>query len=268
MTSCRDAIKIFQANTTRNPDGVAAEEAKHVKLYFMIPPITKMDAAALSTLRDCEHLAMSTNNIDKIANLSGMENLKILSAGRNNIKKLENMDGIGARLEQLWLSYNPIDKLTGVEKLKVCTVLFMGNCKVSSPAEFDKLCEMPCLEELVFFGNPLMRSIVEKEGELAWPAFVKDKLPNLRKLDGISMVEWNSKMQDGNGAQLKEVFDKIDTDGSGSLSVKELKDSMNDADVQAFLKISPAKVDAAFAQMDADGSGEISWAEFEAFFKV
>jgi len=268
MTSCRDAIKIFQANTTRNPDGKPAEETKHVKLYFMIPPIAKMDAAALSTLKECEHLALSTNNIDKIANLSGMENLKILSAGRNNIKKLENMDSIGARLEQLWLSYNPIDKLTGVEKLKECTVLFMGNCKVSSPAEFDKLCEMPKLEELVFFGNPIQKSIAEKGGELAWPQFVKEKLPNLRKLDGITMVEWNMKMNEGNGAQLKEVFDKIDTDGSGSLSVKELKESMNDTDVQAFLKISPAQVDDAFKKMDADGSGEISWEEFEAFFKV
>lgn len=81
---------------------------------------------------------MSTNNIDKIANLSGMgelrpvrlnrqkqsrclcrmrwhvlllafrltlvnarcaESLKILSIGRNSIKKLDNMDGIGDRLE-------------------------------------------------------------------------------------------------------------------------------------------------------------------------
>jgi len=47
--------------------------------------------------------------------------LKILSLGRNNIKKLENLDGIGQSLEQLWISYNPIDKLNGVDKLKVKT---------------------------------------------------------------------------------------------------------------------------------------------------
>jgi len=266
MTTCRDAIKIFESNTTRNPDGKKPEEAKHVKLYFMIPPIAKMDAAALSTLRECEHLALSTNNIDKIANLSGMENLKILSIGRNNIKKLENMDSIGARLEQLWLSYNPIDKLTGVEKLKVCTVLFMGNCKVSSPAEFDRLCEMPCLEELVFFGNPIHRNIVEKGGELAWPAFVKEKLPNLRKLDGITMVEWSMKMNQGNANELKEVFDKIDADGSGSVSLKELKESISDEDVQAYLKITKQQVDEAFKKMDDDGSGEIPWDKFQEYF--
>merc|ERR1711907_870162 len=177
MTSCRDAIKAFEANEARNADKTPAEEAKQVKLYFMIPPITKMDGAALSTLTACEHLALSTNNIDKIANLSGMENLRILSLGRNNIKKLENLDGIGGRLEELWISYNPIDKLTGVEKLKVLRVLFMGNCKVSAEKEFQKLAELPALEELVFFGNPIHRQMVEKEGEMAWPRFVTSVLP-------------------------------------------------------------------------------------------
>ena len=65
----------------------------------MIPPISKMDPAALSSLKSCEHLALSSNSIDKIANLGGLENLRILSVGRNNIKKLENMDAIAERLE-------------------------------------------------------------------------------------------------------------------------------------------------------------------------
>ena len=36
----------------------------------------------------------------------------------------------GLILQELWVSYNPIDKLTGIEKLKCLKVLFMGNCKV------------------------------------------------------------------------------------------------------------------------------------------
>lgn len=267
MTSCRDAIKAFEANATRNPDKTAAVEAKQVKLYFMIPPITKMDGAALSTLTACEHLALSTNNIDKIANLSGMENLRILSLGRNNIKKLENLDGIGGHLEELWISYNPIDKLTGVEKLKCLKVLFMGNCKVSAEKEFQKLAELPCLEELVFFGNPIHRTMVDKEGEMAWPKFVFSVLPNLRKLDGISAVEWQQKLSGkGNEAELKEIFDKMDKDSSGSVSVKEMKDALKDEEIQSYLRINASKVEDAFKQIDSDGNGELSWEEFKNHF--
>jgi len=225
-----------------------------------------MDGAALSTLKSCEHLALSTNNIDKIANLSGMENLKILSLGRNNIKKLENLDGIGGRLEQLWISYNPIDKLTGIEKCKELKVLFMGNCKVASEKEFDKLCEIPHLEELVFYGNPLHRSIVDKEGDMGWPKFVIDKLPGLRKLDGITTVEWNQKMNEGNEGECREVFDKMDVDGNGKLDKKEIKDAMEDEDIQTYLKLSKAQVEKAFKDMDENGDGEISFEEFSAFF--
>merc|ERR1711939_894973 len=106
MTSCRDAIKAFEGNMERNKKGEKADEAKYVKLYGMYPPITKIDPAALSTLKSCEQLGLSSNNIDKIGNLAGMEKLRILSLGRNLIKKLDNMDGLGNKLEQLWISYN------------------------------------------------------------------------------------------------------------------------------------------------------------------
>ncbi len=80
---------MFESNAERNPSGEKAEDAKYVKLYGMYPPITKIDPAALSTLKKCEQLGLSSNNIDKIGNLAGMENLKILSLGRNLIKKLD-----------------------------------------------------------------------------------------------------------------------------------------------------------------------------------
>ena len=58
------------------------------------------------------HLALSTNNIEKISSLSGLDNLQILSLGRNQIKKIEGLDGVADTLEELWMSYNLIDKLT------------------------------------------------------------------------------------------------------------------------------------------------------------
>ena len=60
MTTCGAAIKNFEAKT-----GEVAAEAKIVKLYCQIPPIAKLDSS-LNNLAGCEHLQLSTNNIDKI----------------------------------------------------------------------------------------------------------------------------------------------------------------------------------------------------------
>ena len=52
-------------------------------------------------------------------------------AGRNLIKKLDNMDGLGNKLEQLWVSYNSLTSLSGVEKLK-CLKVRRGRVRVVS----------------------------------------------------------------------------------------------------------------------------------------
>lgn len=67
--------------------------------------------APTHTVHICRHLALSTNNIDKISSLAGMDQLKILSLGRNVIKKIENIEAVADTLEELWLSYNQIEKL-------------------------------------------------------------------------------------------------------------------------------------------------------------
>jgi len=87
-----------------------------VVLCGMCPPVEKMDSS-LNSLKCCRHLALSTNNIDKIGSLSGLEKLEILSLGRNCLKKLENLDGIAGTLQELWLSYNQIDRLVSVRWL-------------------------------------------------------------------------------------------------------------------------------------------------------
>ena len=89
-----------------------------------MPPIAKLDAS-LSTLKKCKKLSLSTNTIDKITSVSGMDSLEILSLGRNNIKKIEGLDGVADTLKELWISYNNIEKLAGIEKLKALEILFM-----------------------------------------------------------------------------------------------------------------------------------------------
>ena len=51
--------------------------------------------------------------------------LEILSLGRNNIKKIEGLDGVADTLKELWISYNNIEKLAGIEKLKSLEILYM-----------------------------------------------------------------------------------------------------------------------------------------------
>lgn len=238
-----------------------------MKLYFMKPPITKLDPAALARLKECVHLAISSNSIDKMANLGALENLEILSLGRNNIKKIEQLDSVGDHLEQLWLSYNNISSLNGLDKCKALKVLYVGNNKISDIKEIHKLVSMPKLEELVMYGNPLHSKIVE-DGDLQWPLAVLKILPNLKKLDGISTIEWKVKISEGNEKQLKWLFEKIDADGSGDISIAEMKAALTDDEVRREMGVAKNKAEEVFAEMDDDGSGSIEWPEFVAYFST
>ncbi|RXN19112.1 dynein light chain axonemal [Labeo rohita] len=120
-TTIKEALVKWEEKT-----GEKASEATAVKLYGQIPPIEKMDAS-LSNLVNCERLSLSTNCIEKIANLNGLKNLKILSLGRNNIKNLNGLEAVGDTLEELWISYNLIEKLKGIHVMKKLKVLYMSN---------------------------------------------------------------------------------------------------------------------------------------------
>merc|ERR1711959_87034 len=210
-TSCKDAIQMFVNDDERNPpnkesgEKTPAEECEEVKLYFMKPPISKMDPAALSTLKACQKLSLSTNNIDKIANLGALENLRVLSLGRNNIKRLDNLDAIANHLEELWVSYNHISSLNGLEKCANLRVLYCGNNKISDMKEVAKLQTLPALEDIVLYGNPIHTKIID-DGDLAWPKAVIPLLPNMKKLDGTTVIEWKVKIAEGNEKQLKWLF--------------------------------------------------------------
>lgn len=118
-TPLKDALKALETK-----EELPKEEMENVKLYGFMPPIAKLDAS-LSTLKKCKKLSLSTNTIDKITSVSGMDSLEILSLGRNNIKKIEGLDGVADTLRELWISYNSIEKLAGIEKLKALEVLLM-----------------------------------------------------------------------------------------------------------------------------------------------
>lgn len=66
-----------------------------------------------------------------------------------------SQEPVGETLEELWISYNALEKLKGVGVLKACKVLYMSNNKVKDWKEFEQLKEMPMLQDLLFVGNPL-----------------------------------------------------------------------------------------------------------------
>lgn len=127
--------------------------------------------------------------IEKVAGLSSaMRNLKILSLGRNSIKTIAGLETVADTLQELWLSYNQIEKLKGINVLKRLRVLCLGNNLVKEWPEFNKLQELAALESLVFLGNPLMEAFVGNDAEQSWRAEATRRLPQLKKLDGETVV--------------------------------------------------------------------------------
>ena len=115
--------------------------------------LEKMDSY-LSCLIACEKLCLSTNMITSLNNLQHLKHLKILSLGRNLIKSLagqlrncivvslghisgpldtpymfllSGIEAVGETLEQLWISYNKIDKLGPLAKLTKLNTLYMAH---------------------------------------------------------------------------------------------------------------------------------------------
>jgi dynein light chain 1 len=115
-----------------------------------------------------------------------MDSLQILSLGRNQIKKVENLDGVSDTLEELWLSYNLLEKTVGIDKLNNLRVLYMSNNKIKDWAEIDRLSPLDgSLEELLLVGNPLYDDYKANGDIPAYRIQVIKRLPNLKKLDGI-----------------------------------------------------------------------------------
>ena len=148
-TTIKAALKKWE-----EASGKKSSEAKEIKLIGVYPPIEKMEGP-LHILVNCEKLSLSTNLIVNIQNLQVLKNLKVLSLGRNLIKSLQGIEGAGETLEQLWLSYNQIDKLKPIRNMTKLHTLYMAHNLVREWREFEHLSELPCLEDLVFIGNPL-----------------------------------------------------------------------------------------------------------------
>merc|ERR1719272_1009726 len=131
---------------------------------------------SLNQLENCEKLSISTNCIERIINLPKLKQLKILSLGRNNIKRIVGLDEIGQTLEQLWLSYNQIEKLEGLNPCIKLQVLNIRNNRIKSWDELTKIAALPEIKGCLFTGNPIYGG--EVEIEINAPKVIK-RIPQL-----------------------------------------------------------------------------------------
>jgi dynein light chain 1 len=173
-TSCKEAIKNFETKSGQN-----AAEATDVKLICQIPPIDKMDDS-LNQLEACQKLSLSTNAIERMIPLPKLKNLRILSLGRNNIKRIMALEDVGATLEELWISYNQIEKLDGLQPCVKLSVLFMSNNKIKTFEEISKIAQLPEIKNVLFIGNPCYG---DKSKEDNAPYVVK-RIPQIEMVDG------------------------------------------------------------------------------------
>lgn len=192
-TTCKDAIAFWQTKgLEEGEEKKDPSTAEKVALMCMLPSIKKMDSK-LQDLVACTHLSLSTNCIDRIQPL-GLKNLKILSLGRNNIKKIEKLDDLGATLEELWISYNQIEKLDGLSNMRALRVIYMSNNNIKQFSEIEKLAGLPALEEILLLGNPIY-----DDPSIDGRKEVIKRLPKLKKLDGsvVSETEKQEALADG-----------------------------------------------------------------------
>jgi dynein light chain 1 len=154
---CAKAIQDWEAKKSAR-----ASEATEIRLCAWNPPINKMDQG-LNQLTSCTKLSLSTNSIDKIMNLSNLKNLKILSLGRNIIRKITGLDEVGATLEQLWISYNLIEKLDGIQSCVRLNTLFISNNKIKNWEEISRLNQLGSLKNLLLAGNPIYEGYTKED---------------------------------------------------------------------------------------------------------
>ena len=173
-TSCKEAIKNYEAKSGQN-----AAEAAEVKLICQLPPIDKMDDS-LNQLEACQKLSLSTNAIERMIALPKLKNLRILSLSRNNIKRIMALEDVGATLEELWISYNQIEKLDGLQPCVKLSVLYISNNKIKALDEIAKVAQLPEIKNVLFYGNPIYG---EKSKDEMAPHIVK-RIPQIETVDG------------------------------------------------------------------------------------
>ncbi|XP_052268329.1 dynein axonemal light chain 1-like [Dreissena polymorpha] len=126
------------------------------------------------------NLQCSTPVFNSKSNPVNDQNWKATPVGLiySNNSSLNGVEAVGDTLEEMWISYNNIEKLKGINVLKKLKVLYIRVTNVKDMSEFSKLVDLPNMKELGFVGNPLAES-----GQEVYTETITKKLPKLKRLD-------------------------------------------------------------------------------------
>jgi dynein light chain 1, axonemal len=114
--------------------------------------------------------------------------------------QIEKLDDVAGTLEELWISYNQINSLDGVNILTNLSVLYMSNNLIKSWSELDKLVSLqilsevfvvlrvvyllqaglPNLRDVLFVGNPIYDEMSREQARIE----VLKRIPQVSKIDG------------------------------------------------------------------------------------
>ena len=99
------------------------------------------------------------------------------------------LEDIGQTLEQLWISYNQVEKLDELQPCIKLHTLFLSNNKITKWDEVAKLSQLTELKTVLFIGNPIYG---DKEKAEMKPQVIK-RIPQIHNVDGVLVNEEDRK---------------------------------------------------------------------------
>jgi len=149
-------------------------------------------------------------------------------------------------------------------------VLYISNNKINNWTEVMRLTNCPKLEEVLLEANPLFEQY-QARGDYRMQ--VLGRLQTIKKLDGVPCNEEEHRQaKDFMIAQqmlqrfgsIEQTFKKIDVDGDGSLSKKEMDTALRNLG----FPYDDDELEAFFNSVDANHNGRIEYAELEKKFDI
>lgn len=108
------------------------------------------------------------------------------------IKKISGLEEIGQTLRELWLSYNYIEKLDGLQPCIKLHTLYIGNNRIKNWDEIDKLKDLPDISNVLFVGKQyeiLLGNIIYENQKEDPKMLVLKRVPTLKNVDGFVIDE-------------------------------------------------------------------------------